>query len=178
MLVQAAEALPEGLFLSVIEGYRPISVQRAMHAYTLDRVKKEFPEMSDKEIEIEAGKRSAPPDAITPPPHLTGGAVDLDIVDTDGKSLDFTSPFSRIDWQSASVSVEGLSDEAIANRALLWKILEPTGLTSYVDEWWHWSYGDNGWALRVNAPHALYGKIELPERVDWVGDISKLHEVK
>ena len=68
----------------------------------------------------------------------------------------------------------GISDEARRNRDLLKSVLEPTGLTSYADEWWHWSYGDNGWALRVGAANAIYDKIELPADTKWVGDLDKM----
>lgn len=27
----------------------------------------------------------------------------------------------------------------------------------YEEEWWHWSFGDSGWALRTGAAHAVYG---------------------
>jgi len=174
MLAQAADALPDGLFLSVFEGYRPIQVQRAMFNSSLQVVSDQHPHLTPVERELEAGRRSAPPDAITPPPHITGGAVDVEIADANGKILDFWSPYERSDWRQASPNAKGLSEEAMKNRALLKSILEPTGLTNYVDEWWHWSYGDNGWALRVNAPHALYNRVELPEDIDWVGDPTKL----
>jgi len=173
MLVQAAESLPTGLLLSVVEGYRPIQVQRAMHKWVTEDIKKEHPEWNDDHIRLEAGRRSAPPDAITPPPHITGGAVDVDIIDQDGNGLDFSSPYSKTEWQQASPRAKGLSEKAYENRALLKRIMEPTGLTNYVDEWWHWSYGDNGWALRVGASYACYGRIELPDEVEWIGDITK-----
>ena len=31
------------------------------------------------------------------------------------------------------------------------------GLTNYPSEYWHWSYGDQGWAYRTGANQALYG---------------------
>jgi hypothetical protein len=41
--------------------------------------------------------------------------------------------------------------------------MESTGLTNYVGEWWHWSYGDQGWALRVGSPVAYYGAVEVED---------------
>ncbi|HEX8552638.1 MAG TPA: M15 family metallopeptidase [Abditibacteriaceae bacterium] len=174
MLVQAAESLPEGLELHVVEGYRPIQVQRAMWAHALEEARKRLGDASQGIIEREAGRYSAPPDAITPPPHTTGGAVDVAIVRENGEQLDFFSPFELSDMTHARADAVGLSDEAQKNRALLRSVLEPTGLTQYVDEWWHWSYGDNGWALRTNAPHAIYDKIELPANAHWIGDMDKM----
>jgi len=174
MLVQAALALPDGLNLRVVEGYRPLVVQRAQFQYNLDRVRKLYPDASVEEILHEAERFSAPPDAICPPPHLTGGAVDLEIVDDNDEMLDFFSPFAMLDMDHAAPDAAGLSDTARANRALLRSVLEPTGLTNYVAEWWHWSYGDSGWALRVGAEAAMYGAIALPDDARWIGDMSKL----
>jgi D-alanyl-D-alanine dipeptidase len=174
MLAEATRNVPDGLRLQIVEGYRPIAVQRAHFQRALEEARKRFPGAADAKIRVEAGRYSAPPDAITPPPHLTGGAVDLELIDEGGNRLDFTSPFDILDVQSARMDARGLSPEAEKNRALLRQILEPTGLTNYADEWWHWSYGDNGWALRVEAKAAIYDKIELPSDAHWVGDLSKL----
>ena len=174
MLAEAARNVPDGLRLQIVEGYRPIAVQREHFRRALDEARKRFPGAGDAQLAREAGRYSAPPDAITPPPHLTGGAVDLELIDESGNRLDLTSPFELLDMKGAAMNARGLSDKARANRELLKSILEPTGLTNYADEWWHWSYGDNGWALRVGAPCAIYDKTELPSHVDWVGDMSKL----
>ena len=174
MVCRAAHALPAGLRLQIVEGYRPIAVQRAMFAHALEQARKRMPAADERAIWLQAGRYSAPPDAATPPPHLTGGAVDLEIIGENGARLDFTSPFDLNDTSHTAFDAPGLSDEARKNRDLLRSVLEPTGLTSYADEWWHWSYGDNGWALRVGAPNAIYDKIELPEDAHWVGDLDKL----
>ncbi len=174
MICEAARNLPDGLRLQVVEGYRPIAVQRAMFRHALEQARAKMPDADDVTIAREAGRYSAPPDAITPPPHLTGGAVDLEIIGAEGVRLDFTSPFDLLDNAQAAFDAPGISEEARRNRELLQSVLEPTGLTNYADEWWHWSYGDNGWALRVGAPNAIYDKIELPADAQWVGDLDKM----
>ena len=174
MVCQAAQNLPDGLRLQIVEGYRPIAVQRAMYRHALQQARKRLPDADDKTLALEAGRYSAPPDAATPPPHLTGGAVDLEIIGAGGARLDFTSPFDLNDMNHTAFDAPGISAEARRNRDLLKSVLEPTGLTNYVDEWWHWSYGDNGWALRAGADHAIYDKIELPANAEWVGDLGKM----
>ncbi len=174
MILEAALALPDGLRLQIVEGYRPIEVQRAHFKHSLGEARKRMPNASEEEILVEAGRYSAPPDAPTPPPHTTGGAVDLEIVDESGERIDFFSPLTLEDMRGARMDSDAISQTAKDNRALLRSVLEPTGLTSYVDEWWHWSFGDNGWALRVGAPCALYGSVELPVDALWVGDLDKL----
>lgn len=160
--------------LQIVEGYRPLAVQQAMYAHALQMMTQLYPDATPEQLRAQAGRFSAPYDAPTPPPHITGGAVDLEIVDESGERLDFCSPYELTDPQQASHNAQGLSETAKQNRALLLNILESTGLTPYVDEWWHWSYGDNGWALRVNAPYALYDKVALPPDAEWVGDLNKL----
>lgn len=174
MIIEAAQNLPEGLLLQIVEGYRPLVVRRAHFQHSMQEARRRMPNASQTELEVEAGRYSAPPDAPTPPPHTTGGAVDLEIIGENGERLDFFSPFELSDSRGAAMNAPGVSDEAKKNRALLRWVLEPTGLTSYADEWWHWSFGDNGWALRVGAPCAVYGAVELPSDAQWVGDLSKL----
>ena len=160
-LARAAESLPDGTDIIIIEGFRPLAQQRFMY----EELKKEFagkhPEWNKATLHRITNTMSAPPDDPCPPPHTTGGAVDLSLMRVkDGEWLDMTSPF-EMDETSAPGDTPGLSDEAQANRRLLFKALEKTGLTNYLGEWWHWSYGDSGWALRVGADKALYDR--LPE---------------
>lgn len=177
MICEAANALPDGLRLQIIEGYRPWPVQHAMFAHAIEEAKKRFPDADEAIILREAGRYSAPPSAKTPPPHLTGGAVDVSIVDADGNQLDFSSPFDLLDTQQAAMDAAGLSETARKNREILRSVMEPTGLTNYADEWWHWSYGDNGWALRVGAAKAIYDLIEMPKNAHWVGNLENLPQL-
>ena len=75
-----------------------------------------------------------------------------------GEFIDVCSPFAW-DETSAPTALPGLSATASANRKMLIDTLSSTGLTNYAGEWWHWSYGDSGWALRVGAPFALYDRL-------------------
>ena len=70
-------------------------------------------------------------------------------------------------WDSAPTYIEGLSATARANRDLLIQVLETAGLTNFRGEWWHWSYGEPGWALRGGHPCALYGAVPDEEIPDW-----------
>jgi D-alanyl-D-alanine dipeptidase len=160
MLAKAAESLPEGLRLAVVEGWRPPAIQRQMFEATRRRLRSEHPEWSDEELRQMTERFSAPMDEQAPPPHTTGGAVDVHLVDAEGEPLDFTSPFELMDRRSAPADAAGLSEEACRNRALLRRAMEMAGFTNYPAEWWHWSYGDQGWAYRGGHPHALYGAVE------------------
>ena len=161
MLAEAAESLPPGIDLVIIEGFRPMSNQQFMYNEIKTEFARRHPEWNKSTLMRMTNTLSAPPDDPCPPPHITGGAVDLTLIKTSTNEwLDMTSPF-EMDETSAPGDTKGLSEEARKNRDLLSDALEKTGLTNYLGEWWHWSYGDSGWALRVGAKNALYDR--LPE---------------
>lgn len=162
MLAQAAESLPVGVAIQIVEGFRPLAQQRFMYEHTMARFAKEHPEWNKSTLHRITNTMSAPPDDLCPPPHSTGGAVDLGLIrQKTGEVLDMTSPFEW-DEKSAPTILRDLAPQAQANRDLLIKTLEATGLTNYAGEWWHWSYGDSGWALRSGAQFALYGPVSAP----------------
>ena len=159
MLAEAAESLSSGIDIVIIEGFRPISNQQFMY----EEIRKEFsqrhPEWNKSTLMRMTNTMSAPPDDSCPPPHITGGAVDLSLMKMPSREwLDMTSPF-EMDETSAPGDTKGLSEEAQKNRNLLSDTLKKTGLTPYLGEWWHWSYGDSGWALRIGAKAAIYDRL-------------------
>ena len=162
MLAEAAESLPEGLRLAVVEGYRAPQIQQRMHEATRERLRREHPEWSAAELAREAERFSAPIDDFVPPPHTTGGAVDVHLVDDRGELLDFVSPYALTDPRGAPAFADGLSQAAQDNRALLRRAMEEAGFSNYPSEWWHWSFGDQGWAYRGGHAHALYAGVEPP----------------
>jgi D-alanyl-D-alanine dipeptidase len=160
MLAAAAARLPSGTRLAIVEGWRPPAIQRQMHQETRRRMQAEHPEWSARHLSRMANRFSAPMDLRVPPPHTTGGAVDVHLVDEQGQVLDFQSPYSLLDPAGAPAFPKGLSPEAERNRALLREAMASAGFTNYPSEWWHWSYGDQGWAYRGGHPAAHYAAIE------------------
>jgi D-alanyl-D-alanine dipeptidase len=159
MLAKAAGTLPVGIDIEIIEGYRPIAQQRLMYEHLRAEFRARHPQWNSATLNRMTNTFSAPPGDKSPPPHTTGAAVDLVPVDAGtGEPLDMTSPYEW-DEKSAPTRLPDLSPTAQKNRDLLLKTLEDAGLTNYAGEWWHWSYGDQGWALRVGAPSAVYGPL-------------------
>ena len=85
--------------------------------------------------------------------------MDVELIDAEGNALDIVSPFERRDVKCFSFDTPGLSDVARENRAILAGALVGAGITNYPSEFWHYSYGDQGWAYRGGEPAALYGAI-------------------
>jgi D-alanyl-D-alanine dipeptidase len=160
MLAAAAERLPDRLELFVVEAWRSPGVQRQMYTATEREFREKHPEWSPAVLRRVVNRFSAPPDHRVPPPHCTGGAVDVNLTTPDGVALDFTSPFPAISRRSAAADVRGLTLTARANRDLLAATLTAVGFSKYPSEWWHWEYGTPGWALRTSQPAAIYGLIE------------------
>jgi D-alanyl-D-alanine dipeptidase len=158
-LWRAADALPKGYKLAIIEGWRPPYIQRRMFAWSYGRFKKQYPDWTDVRVKRLASQFTAPMDERVPPPHTTGGAVDLMLADESGQTLDHISPFLTRDHRAFPFAVKGLSDEASRNRNILAEAMATGGMTNYPSEYWHWSYGDQGWAYRGLHPAALYGAI-------------------
>lgn len=158
MLAHAQSLLPKGLHLQIVGAFRPFETQKAMYEIVKAETQAKYPHWSEDFVTRYINVFSAPPIWDTPPPHTTGGAVDLGIINEKGERLDFVSPF-EMGWDSAPTFVEGLSAEARKNRDLLIDVLTASGLTNFRGEWWHWSYGEPGWALRGGHPVALYGAV-------------------
>lgn len=143
-------AAEQGLALHLFDAYRHPGRQRATHAVARIVVRALHPTWPRSLVRELANKYVATSDALAPPPHTTGGAIDLRLVDARGRSL----PMGL----AARTDHPGVAAQARKNRARLASLLQPSGFSNYEEEWWHWSYGDSGWALRTNAPHAFYGK--------------------
>lgn len=155
----AAEALPPGFLLGVIEGWRSPHIQRRMHLTTRQRLMEMHPDWSPYRLARVANQFTAPMDRRVPPPHTTGGAVDVTLLDLEGRMVDVHSPYERRDRAGFFFDAPDLSPEARRHRAILAEAMRAGGLTNYPSEYWHWSYGDQGWAYRCGHPFALYGPV-------------------
>jgi len=157
-LRKAADSLPRGMTIQIVEGWRDRHIQRRMWLWACQRTRREHPDWDEARVVEYTNQFSAPYDHNVPPPHVTGGAVDLRFADAEGVPLDVTSPFGELNPEPAPFDAEGLTETARANRALMKATLEAVGITNYAREFWHWSYGDSGWAYRGRHPCALYGE--------------------
>ena len=158
-LWRAADALPPGYKLAIVEGWRPPYIQRRMFAWSFKRFKEKFPDWSDTRLKRLASQFTAPMDSRVPPPHTTGGAVDMMLADENQVVLDHTSPYQPRDHHAFLFDAKDLSDEARRHRDILAEALSTGGMTNYPSEYWHWSYGDQGWAYRGREPRAIYSAI-------------------
>jgi len=158
-LAQAADRLPTGYAFGLVEGWRPPFIQARMFRSTWRLIAERFPELSEDELRPVVERYTAPMEESVPPPHTTGAAFDLALYH-DGVAVDVCSPFEWKDPDCFAYDAPGLSDNARFQRDVIGGAFEGTGITNYASEYWHWSYGDQGWAYRGSHPHAFYGPIE------------------
>jgi D-alanyl-D-alanine dipeptidase len=70
--------------------------------------------------------------------HNRGGAVDLTLVDNNGKEVDMGTPFDHFGIESAH-DYKGVSYAIKSNRALLKSVMESCQFLSFKSEWWHYN---------------------------------------
>lgn len=90
------------------------------------------------------------PNYVTPPAkgsmHSRGAAVDLTIVDRNGKELDMGTPYDFF-GRAAHTDYTQLPPVVLANRRLLQKEMEAAGFEGIRTEWWHFSFRQGNYAL-------------------------------
>ena len=161
-LLTAQDALPKGLELLVIEGYRPPVLQRRYFDDYAAELGLAHSDWEPSRRHVEASKFVSPPDVA---PHGTGGAVDLTLCTRSGVELDLgtrvnASPeTSHGACYTASVDVPPQAREL---RRVLGAALRGAGLVNYPTEWWHWSYGERYWALVRGEPVTCYAPVAPP----------------
>ncbi|GAA4676060.1 M15 family metallopeptidase [Nocardioides nanhaiensis] len=156
-LAEAATALPDGVRLHVVEGWRPAAQQSAIITRYTAELRRRHPDAGDAELRVLASRFVAPLEVA---PHVAGAAVDLTLVTADGAPLDLGTEVDATPEQSGGRCYTGsdlVVGEAREHRELMARALGGAGLVNYPTEWWHWSFGDRYWALVTGAPAALYG---------------------
>jgi D-alanyl-D-alanine dipeptidase len=166
-LTLAAQTLSlQGLRLLVVEGYRPLSLQRTYFDRRLSKLQTEYPSAS-RALLIELTSRYAAPPEVAA--HPTGAAVDLTLATLEGVPLDMGSVLNATDEESSGACYTAcpfISRPVRDNRQLLADAMTGAGFVNYPSEWWHWSYGDRYWAVVTGEPHAIYGPVEEELLID------------
>jgi zinc D-Ala-D-Ala dipeptidase len=155
-LLQAAQLLPRGSHLLLIEGYRPPALQRRYFDGYLSSLREASPGGDEEHLRMLASRYVSPPEIA---PHSAGAAIDLTLCSGDGTELNLGTPVNATPEQSAGACYTGhpsVTGQARRNRAVLSDALRAAGLVNYPTEWWHWSYGDRYWAMATGAPNAIY----------------------
>ena len=136
-LAAAAASLPDGMTLVVWDGYRPIETQAALFHGYLEELTMVHPDWPADALEDAAARYVTPPSRshLAPPPHLTGGAVDLTLGDGDGRPLDLGTDFDAFVPEAGARALEGTPGRTRDLRRTLYWAMAGQGFTPYVEEW-------------------------------------------
>lgn len=175
MLETAARSLPTGYQIGVVDAWRPFDRQVRIWQWMWRALEEARPGLPYSAMRRMICRFVAPVDQKAPPGHTTGAAVDVWLLDREGEAVDVTSPFERL--RGAPTYVYGLTSEAHKNRHILVDSMLAAGFSNCRDEWWHYSFGDAGWAVRMDLEECIYGRIDLePEMYavqeeDWLAKL-------
>ncbi|WP_310428474.1 M15 family metallopeptidase [Chamaesiphon sp. VAR_48_metabat_135_sub] len=165
-VIQAQERLQQlhpDWQIQIFDAYRPVEVQQYMVDYTFRQVVADRNLDLDKLSALETEKIfqdvykiwAIPSfDLETPPPHSTGAAIDITIVDKHGKPIEMGSPIDEMSDRSLpeyfAKSEDPVARKYHHNRQLLCQVMTYAGFHRHPDEWWHFSIGDQLWAWLNN----------------------------
>jgi D-alanyl-D-alanine dipeptidase len=165
--------------IQIFDAYRPVAVQQFMVDYTFAELVQaagltatELTAAQQKFFWEQVYQIWAVPslDATCPPPHSTGGAVDITLVDDRntvdmGSAIDELSPRSHPDYFAKSTNP--VEQQYNFHRQLLYEVMRSSGFQRHPGEWWHFCLGDQMWAWLSNQAEptkfvvARYGRMAL-----------------
>lgn len=165
-LREAQRLLPKGLHFCLYEAYRSLGLQKKLFDKRYNIVAAQHPDWSKDKLFIETTKLVSPVTNLDGshniPPHSTGGAIDVYLIDDQGHAVDMgVHPKDWVDDGGANAMTDStvISKQATKNRRIMSRVLAKVGFVNYPTEYWHWSYGDRYWAFQDKQPHAIYNSI-------------------
>ncbi len=147
-LCAVADGLPPRWGLAVFDGWRPLALQSELY------------DAAFADPATEPGFMApVSTDPATPPPHLTGGAVDVTLA-FDGVPLAAGCGF---DDTTSRAQVAVLEDEPGPDREVrrfLYWSMRAQGFVVFEGEWWHFEFGTRRWSW-VTGGTSVYGPAAL-----------------
>jgi len=172
-LHEAAENLPDIFKIVIMDAWRPEKVQESLFVSYREELKSKCPGVKAKELEDLTARFVAHPSSVSscPSPHITGGAVDISMVDQRGLFLEMGTIFDQTSETSQTcyyekklaegIDLNERESSALENRRILYHTMINAGFTNYPEEWWHFDYGNQNWAYLSKSQDvtAFYGVI-------------------
>ncbi|MEO0455036.1 MAG: M15 family metallopeptidase [Cyanobacteria bacterium P01_A01_bin.114] len=164
--------------IQIFDAYRPLAVQQFMVDHTYHQLLSEqnlqhhaLSAAEQQRLMAQVYQFWAPPspNPATPPPHSTGAAIDITLIDAQQQPIAMGSDIDELSERSYPNHFANQADPVTQryhqNRACLADIMHRAGFCQHPNEWWHFSYGDQLWAWlkRQQAPQqaavAYYGAV-------------------
>lgn len=158
MLVEAQKLLPNDWRIVLKAGYRPYEVQIGLLQTLADEARAAHPDWSIEQALSHARTFVSDPSQNCPP-HVTGGAVDIDIIDANG-AVDMGCP-PNTDDEIAFLYSDKVDNVAKENRRILVEAMLSVGFAPLASEWWHFQYGETFWAAFYGHSTTKYDLITV-----------------
>lgn len=147
-LAGVCDALPEGFGLAMLDAWRPLPLQAAIF------------EAAYADKSLPPGFVSAPSsDPELPPPHLTGGTVDVTLT-WRGHPLALGSAFDDFTEEARAAAFEHVPGRVRQLRRLLFWAMHDQGFRVIDCEWWHFEVGTRRWAA-ITDGEPWYGAADV-----------------
>lgn len=156
---------PMGRKFKIWDPWRSRQVQDNIYQKFWNELEAENPEWDKEKLTHEVGvfvTKADNPNRI--PPHATGGSIDLTVVDSEGNEMDFGTVFDHFGPEAATKYFEDNNENNTArdNRRWLHRIMREVGFETDEDEWWHFDFGNQKWAVHAGKSVAFFGEITDP----------------
>lgn len=154
--------------LYIFDAFRSLETQGYLFNDFLKIMRQSHPDSSEQILQTKVRDFVSHPDEparFAIPPHNSGGALDIALVDRiNNELLDFGNPIDDLTEVSKTDFFEqdydsnyGLSKvkwaNARRNRRLLFHVMIQFGFTNYHTEWWHYDLGDCMWGQAFGLEH-------------------------
>jgi D-alanyl-D-alanine dipeptidase len=178
------EALGAPAHIRIDDALRPYQVQQFAYDVAWPMIiRRQNPDITDEELAQELPKYVAKPNAnLTPTPHLTGGAVDVRLINLEtGEPFDrghqgggikgtaYPDFYENYQADIGQSDVEAVAEEPVkpevllGRRVLYYAMTDVAGLYVNPSEIWHYGKGDPLSEYVAGTNHPYYGIAELPE---------------
>lgn len=133
-LVEVVGFLPDGFGLAILDAWRPLELQQEIYeaAYVDTSLPEGFVNVPSR-------------DPSTPPPHFTGGTVDLTL-SWQGLPLALGTHFDDFTSRAHPRAFEDVAGPVRDLRRLLYWSMSSAGFIINSQEWWHFELGTRWWA--------------------------------
>ena len=163
MLIKAAESLPSGMKLKVLDAWRSIETQKAIYNKLFEDITMSERYLTEAEAHVMTQKYVSFPNENCYL-HGTGGSVDVTVVDKNGNDLHMGTAFDAFTYNAQTDYYENrLNLRIFFNRRILYKAMIDAGFVNNPEEWWHYSYGDAIWSAITDNPikYRTIGHIQM-----------------
>lgn len=117
------ELAAKGLSLKLWDCYRPLSAQKILWSMVPDPRFVADPKKGSK--------------------HNSGSAVDLTLVDREGRELEMPTPYDDFSPRASHLATD-LPPKALENRRILLEAMQKGGFRALESEWWHYDDPEGG----------------------------------